>query len=251
MEFCNQDVCEEAPLKIKKNIYYQPVVNAAASDVLFYESLLRFVGEDGEVFPPSPFVHRAEADGSIAALDAESLSIVFKMLVDNPCLSLSLNVSCLSLDHPLWILRFYEGAKASPDILSRLIVEITETRNFVLSPEACHRLRHIQSMGVRLALDDVDHVPFSCLQARLKSHDFPVDFLKISRHLTMDLHKSPHHRGQFSDLLDLAHEYGLIPIIEGVETKSQCDALCAKGLVVQQGYYWGHPASVLKTTLSS
>ena len=248
-ELWDQGVCEEMGLAFKKNIYYQPVVDASASHVLFYESLLRFVGDDGEVFSPSSFVHKAEADGSIAALDAESLSMVFKALAEHPCLNLSFNVSCLSLDDPLWALRFYEGAKAYPDGLSRLILEVTETRNFSLSPEACDRLRHIGSMGVRLALDDVDQVPFSCLQDCLKSFDFFVDFLKISRHLTMDLHKSPHHRGKFSDLLDLAHDYGAMPIIEGVETKPQCDAFCAKGLFLQQGYYWGHPASVLNAVV--
>jgi EAL domain-containing protein (putative c-di-GMP-specific phosphodiesterase class I) len=247
--WCDQNACEEMALKFKKNIYYQPIVDAAASHVLFYESLLRFVGEDGEVFSPTPFVNKAEADGSISALDAESLSMVFRTLAEQPCLNLSLNVSCLSLDNPLWALQFYEGAKACPDILPRLIVEVTETRNFSLSPAACDRLRHIGSMGVRLALDDVDQVPFSCLQDRLKSQDFSVDFLKISRHLTMDLHKSPHHRGKFSDLLDLAHDCGAMPIIEGVETKPQCDAFCAKGLFLQQGYYWGHPASVFNAVV--
>ena len=71
-ELWDQGVCEEMGLALKKNIYYQPVVDASASHVLFYESLLRFVGDDGEVFSPSSFVHKAEADGSIAALDAFS-----------------------------------------------------------------------------------------------------------------------------------------------------------------------------------
>jgi EAL domain-containing protein (putative c-di-GMP-specific phosphodiesterase class I) len=246
---------EGAPLdnialkKIKKNIYYQPVVNAGASRVLFYESLLRFVGEDDQVFSPASFVQRAEADGSIVSLDAESLSMVFNTLAENPFLNLSVNVSCFSLEDPLWILGFYEAAKTLPHILSRLIVEVTETRNFALSQEACHHLRRIRSMGVRLALDDVDQVAFPCLQACLDSGDFAVDFLKISRHLTMDLEKIPDSKNRFSDLIRLASHHGVMLIIEGVETKLQCDAFCAKGLFLQQGYYWGHPASVLNAVV--
>jgi hypothetical protein len=41
------------------------------------------------------------------------------------------------------------------------------------------------------------------------------------------------------------HCDGAMPIIEGVETKPQCQAFCAKGLFLQQGYYWGYPASGL------
>jgi EAL domain-containing protein (putative c-di-GMP-specific phosphodiesterase class I) len=235
-------------LNFKKNIYYQPIVDAATSRVLFYESLLRFVGEDDQVFSPASFVQRAEADGSIVSLDVESLSMVFSALSENPSLNLSVNVSCFSLEDPLWISGFYEAAKTFPHVLARLIVEVTETQNFGLSQEACHHLRRIRSMGVRLALDDVDQVAFPCLQARLDSGDFAVDFLKISRHLTMDLEKIPDFKNRFSDLMRLASHHGVMLIIEGVETKPQCDALCAQGLFLQQGYYWGRPASVFKQT---
>jgi EAL domain-containing protein (putative c-di-GMP-specific phosphodiesterase class I) len=240
---------KEIAVNFKKIIYYQPVVNTKASEVLFYESLLRFVGEDGEIFAPTPFVQRAEEDGSIIDLDTESLSMVFTVLAANPSLALSFNVSCLSLENPLWDQSFHEGAKAHPDVLSRLIVEVTETQNFWLSPEACDRLRHIRSLGVRLALDDVDQVLFPCLQTRLKSFDFQVDFLKISRHLTMDFEHNRDRTDQVSALLGLAHDYGVTPIIEGVETKAQCDSLSAQGVVVQQGYYWGRPASVFAATV--
>jgi EAL domain-containing protein (putative c-di-GMP-specific phosphodiesterase class I) len=240
---------KEFTVKFKKIIYYQPVVNVSASEVLFYESLLRFVGEDGGIFPPTPFVQQAEADGSIVVLDAESLSTVFTVLAVNPHLTLSLNVSCLSLENSLWAQSFYEGAKAHPDVLSRLVVEVTETQNFLLSPEACDRLRQIRSLGVRLALDDVDQVLFPCLQGRLKSFDFQVDFLKISRHLTMDFEHNRGRTDQVSALLGLAHDYGITPIIEGVETKAQCESLSAQGIVVQQGYYWGRPASVFAATV--
>ena len=235
----------------RKIMYYQPVVSAAASEVVFYESLLRFVGEDGAMFAPTPFVQRAEANGSIVALDSDSVSIVFKALDANPYLILSVNVSCLSLEHSLWAQSFYEGAKAYPDVLSRLIIEVTETQNFLLSPEACDRLRHIRSLGVRLALDDVDQVLFPCLQMRLQSGNFLVDFLKISRHLTAAFEKSSGHTDQLSALLGLAHDYGITPIMEGVETKAQSESLATQGIVVQQGYYWGRPASVFAAILPS
>ena len=233
-------------VNFKKNIYYQPVVDAKTSSILFYESLLRFVGEDGEVFSPTFFIQRAEADGSIVSLDAESLSMAFNVLAENAFLNLSVNVSCFSLEDFLWIHRFDEGAATFPHVLSRLIVEITETQDFSLSQEACYRLKRIRTMGVRLALDDVDQVTFSCLNARLDSGDFAVDFLKISRHLTKDLEKILGYKERFSNLMRLASDHGVMLIIEGVETKPQCDVLCAQGLFLQQGYYWGRPASVFK-----
>lgn len=237
----------EIPVIAKKTLYYQPIVDVSRSQVVFYEALLRFVAQDGSVFSPASFVQRAEADGSIIGLDTDSLSMAFGILGDNPSLTLSINVSCLSLEDPLWFLRFTHLAKAHPDALSRFMVEVTETRNFSLSQQASHRLRDIHAMGVRLALDDADHVPFACVQACLEG-GVPVDFLKISRHLTSTWQNgAPPHQGLA--LLSLAEDYGLMVIMEGVETKPQSDALCAQGLFLQQGYHWGQPAGTLGSLL--
>jgi EAL domain-containing protein (putative c-di-GMP-specific phosphodiesterase class I) len=250
-EFFFEDTSAEDVMP-RTTLYYQPVVDSLTSQVMFCESLLRFLGpKDGEIMAPAAFIQKAETDGSIASLDADVLSRVFQALASGPSLVLSLNVSCHSLEGSLWSERFYEGARSFPKVLSRMIIEITETCHFSLSQGASAFLKDAQSMGARLALDDVDEVSLSCLKNHIKTSIFSVDYIKISRHLTMSLVESPYHHRKFSDLLSLARDHGIAAIVEGVETKRHCDALCAQGVSLQQGYYWGHPSPVpfVKSTL--
>jgi EAL domain-containing protein (putative c-di-GMP-specific phosphodiesterase class I) len=237
----SDDVCNAMPLT---TLYYQPIVDSLTSQIVFCESLLRFVGQQGQILSPAAWIQKAEAEGSIASLDADVLSRVFQVLDSNPALSLSLNASCYSLESPLWPARFYEGAEAFPHVLSRMIIEVTETCHFSLSPTASAFLRDARAMGVRLALDDVDEVSLSCLKDHLRKPLFSVDYLKISRQLTMSFLESPYHQRKFLNLLSLAADQGMAPIVEGVETKRLCDALCAQGVSLQQGYYWGRPSPV-------
>ena len=82
---------------------YQPVVGAVDGRVAFHEALLRLRQEDGEIVGPEALVPVAEKLGLVAQLDQRMLELALDRLAAEPELSVSVNVSVLTLRSPGWI----------------------------------------------------------------------------------------------------------------------------------------------------
>jgi diguanylate cyclase len=127
-----------------------------------------------------------------------------------------------------------EGCGLAPD---RLMIEITESAVMEGGMRVEPILAELDSRGVRLAIDDFGTGHSSL--ARLSQ--MPVTTLKIDRSFVRDVPGS----GQACDLVaaivQLAHNLGLQPLAEGIETESQVEFLLAKDCRLGQGYLFSRP----------
>ena len=221
------------------SMHYQPKIDLESGDIVGLEALLRWNHPTRGNIPPGDFVPLAERTGLVHSLTRKVLELVLSQLSDwrragwevQVGVNLSaLNLSEPDLDHKIAaLLEQY-------DVPAHLLeFEITESA-IVQDPErAAITLRKIAAMGSTIALDDFGIGNTSISQLR----DLPVDTLKIDRSFIVDLENG--NEVLVRVVTDLAHEFQMVAVAEGVEARSTAEHLRRIGCDLAQGYLYAHP----------
>lgn len=69
----------------------------------------------------------------------------------------------------------------------------------------------------------------------------PVNKLKIDRSFISDIQTDPNDEAVMRSIINLAHQFNLSVIAEGIEKQEQLDFLCALGCDEIQGYFYARP----------
>jgi EAL domain-containing protein (putative c-di-GMP-specific phosphodiesterase class I) len=177
--------------------------------------------------------------GLIDIIDTMVMEMVIEELRRAPDVTLAFNVSNMTTENPVWLERMGELVKETPEIASRLIVEITETAIHRDLRRTAFFVASIQSMGCQVALDDFGSGYTSFRQLKALS----VDIVKIDGVFIKDLAQNADNRFFVKTLLDFAQGFGLKTVAEFVETGEITKVLMEMGVDYMQGYYFGKPAN--------
>lgn len=228
-------------------LYYQPKIDVFANEIVGYEILLR--NKDHLPYYPAAkmekIYHNREIHSHFLVWLKKELT---RVLQEYPSNSLSVNFSPRQLLYPETKQFFSEMRK----FCDQLIVEITEDPILLditeeisgktIEESVISALAFIKNQGYEIALDDVgtgqnsferalEYVPY------LSQIKFSiVKCLKYNASLEMIAYflKAWH---QF------ARENHLDIVIEGIEDQEMSMKLADNGMLLQQGYYFGKPAS--------
>ncbi len=223
--------------------YFQPIISVSTGLISHLEVLARWQDEElGRVFPDE-FIKIAEENNLMQALSdcifnkalAGLQEVNHKLRVP---LSLSLNRSpqefmndshcCSNL---LDIIHLYG---IDPALVT---IELTESL-MVQNPQlAKKQLEHLRSLGFKIAMDDFG-TGYSSL-AYLKQ--FPFDYLKIDRSFVTDMCNNEDDKILVKTIIDMAHNFGMKTIAEGVEETDQYNLLNHYACDFIQGYLFSPP----------
>lgn len=123
---------------------------------------------------------------------------------------------------------------------SRLIVEITEHAVVADYDPLRTALRALRDIGVSIAIDDVG-AGHSGLQALL---ELKPDLLKLDVSITSGLDVDPLRYSLADAVAAFASASGLETVAEGVETRSEAEALRDLRISFAQGYLFGRPGGM-------
>jgi EAL domain-containing protein (putative c-di-GMP-specific phosphodiesterase class I) len=217
-------------------IAFQPVIGAQEKDISFHESLIRLIDDDGKIIPAGAFMPAIEELGLSRLVDHYALRMAIHELEMFPDLSLSVNVSNLSLNNNDWLRSLVALLRDRPSVANRLVVEITESSS-VKDPKKTKRIiRTLKDLGCRVALDDfgAGYTAFSQLK------DLDVDIVKIDKSFIRNI--SEEHNHLFVQTLKaLAEGIDIKTVGEGAETHAEADLLSSDGIDYIQGYVYGFP----------
>jgi EAL domain-containing protein (putative c-di-GMP-specific phosphodiesterase class I) len=150
------------------------------------------------------------------------------------------NVSAVQLEDENLVATVSQALRASGLDASRLTLEVTETVIMNDVPRSVQVLTALRKIGLKIAIDDFG-TGYSSLGAL---RYLPVDTLKIDRSFVTDL---AHDRAS-SDLtrrtLQLAADFHLHTVAEGVEEVSQLEILRDFGCDAAQGFLFARPQPV-------
>jgi len=216
---------------------YQPVINSKTTEVAYYETLVRMIGEDGEVVSAGAFVPVAERLGLMRQLDRRTLDMALTDLSRNPDVKLALNISGLTASDRSWLRVLVNFLKDKPDIAKRLIIEITETAALEDFEDSALFVAAVRDLGCKVALDDFGsgYTTFRHLKS------LTVDVVKIDGSFVMNVSDNPDNLLFIRSLLNLAGGFGVQTVAECVETEEDANLLIKEGVNFLQGYYYGRP----------
>ena len=223
-------------------LYLQPQFNLKDRSLSGCEALVRWKMSDGSIRFPDKFIDVAERSGLIIPLGNQVLeqacSTVRRWLDEyGGAVRMGVNVSALQFQQPDFI-DTIEAALAKSAIPPQFLqIELTESTVMHDAEISLNRFEALREMGVQVAIDDFG-TGYSSL-AYLKK--FVCQHLKIDRSFVRDITHDAGDRHIVKAVIDLAHNFGLETVAEGVETIEQQDLLIELGCNETQGYYYSKP----------
>lgn len=221
--------------------YYQPVINISNGRLAGCEVLVRWKKPDGRIVPPGRFVALAEASGEIFPMTLSLMETARDDLADlyseRPTLKLGFNL-CAGHFEDLSLIgeveRIFLGSALN---MTQLMFEVTERQPLQDIERARQIIAKLQSLGARVALDDVGtgHGGLSYL---LK---LGVDVMKMDKMFVDAIGTDRYSVAIVDSMVKLAEDMNLDLIAEGVETFEQVEYLRNKGVRLAQGYVFAPP----------
>jgi EAL domain-containing protein (putative c-di-GMP-specific phosphodiesterase class I) len=222
------------------SVAYQPKVDCRTSAIVGYEALARWQHPVAGAIRPTRFIAFAEAHGFIDVLTTQifeqALTWAAGTLRDTS-ISLSVNLSVLSLSDLTVADRLATTCTASGVDPARVVIELTETSAMDDPVTALDILTRLRMKGFQLALDDFGTGYSSLVQlARL-----PFSEIKIDQSFVLALRRSRESRTIVNATIQLGHSLGLRVTAEGVEDQASFEILGDLGCDLAQGYYIARP----------
>lgn len=225
-------------------LFYQPQLDLKTREIIGAEALIRWNHPKEGLLAPFAFIEIAEETGIIHEISKWVIAHGCKQLKywqdKGFQLNLALNISPRDFRYD----DFYDEVKLNiqnSGINPRnLELELTENGLMETSGNIRELLLQLKSLNISLAVDDfgTGHSSIAYLK------HFPVDKLKIDRSFIKDLDKDNADKMITETIIDMAKNFNLKVVAEGVETESQQNLLHKLDCDIVQGYFYSKPVPV-------
>jgi diguanylate cyclase (GGDEF)-like protein len=230
---------------------YQPIFALDVGRLTGFEALLRWQHPELGLVSPMRFIPLAEETGFIVPLGRWVLNSACRAAMTWPDVgadapSISVNVSARQLQDPTFLLDVRDALARSGLPGERLILEITESMLVGDLDVTIGVLDELKEAGISIAIDDFG-TGYSSLSHLRK---FPFDILKIDKSFIDHLDGAHAQGGAFVEaIIRLARELHVALVAEGIEVRSQQDALTGMGCDSGQGFLLSRPLNAQRAAV--
>lgn len=224
------------------SLVYQPIVDLAEGNIIYFEALLRWRHPVlGEV-SPEEFITMAESSGMIMHITTWVIEHVTRQLLSwkemgKQLLPIAINFSAMDIWQHNMLKKFITHIKKHQLSLDVFQIEITETAIMQHEELVLKDLEDLKNMGIRIAIDDFG-IGYSSL-GRL--HKLPIYALKIDSSFILPLPQDQQAMNIVEMIIGLSEKMHFKVVAEGVETKEQAEFLKKRGCDYAQGFYFYKP----------
>ncbi len=219
--------------------WFQPIVDYTNKRIHGHESLIRLTTD--RVYNGGEIMEAAVSRGRIHVFDSytRQLSVRCAGSQHTPGTKVFINFMPSSIYDPVFCMKSTRQAMSETHLQPEDIVfEVVES-------EAVHDAKHLKKVcayyrdhGFKFALDDVG-TGSNSLQMVCDLHP---DYIKIDKSLVFGL-GNPMYRSTVQKIVDLANEFGVSVIAEGIEDLATAEICSELGIHFMQGYYFARPAA--------
>ncbi|XOZ34588.1 EAL domain-containing protein [Halomonadaceae bacterium KBTZ08] len=223
-------------------LHFQPFIRLSDGAAVGAEALLRWKNEEGNYIPPDQFIPLAEQSGMMVALGDWVISTALRWrngmigyVRDD--FRIAINVSLVQMREEHFADKLIQCIRSHD--LEGYQVEIELTESIAVDDMAGiqDKLETVRNHGVSTALDDFG-TGYSSLNVLSR---LPIDRLKIDRSFVSG-HAADEPRFTMAHtMLELASNFQMRTIAEGIETDDQRDALFDLGCQEGQGFLLSKP----------
>ncbi|RKZ93032.1 MAG: hypothetical protein DRQ43_08480, partial [Gammaproteobacteria bacterium] len=230
---------------IEKNelyVVYQPQVNCQTEQVSSMEVLLRWKSHQFGLVPVQKFISLAEESHQILELEAFVLHTALTQVKlwnkeSKQPFRIAVNISAMHFQQKNFISEIkslLSEIDFNPEFLE---LELTESALMNSTQESVDKLTQLKALGIKVSIDDFG-TGYSSM-SYLKQ--LPVDILKIDKSFIDGIPGDLNNTAITKAIIELAHQFGMKTIAEGVEHKKQLDFLKTSNCHLIQGYYFYKP----------
>jgi diguanylate cyclase (GGDEF)-like protein/PAS domain S-box-containing protein len=223
-------------------LHYQPLIESRAQRIVGIEALIRWQHPQAGLLYPDSFIQAAEETGLIVPIGEWVLATACRQTkawqdMGHPDLRVAVNISSRQFQQPRLIERIAEILNQTGLNPQYLELELTERSLFQDTERTVAALTALQTMGIRVAIDDFG-TEYSSLGYLRR---FPVHALKIDRSFMREIPENSSDSSIVKAVVALAHCLNLKVVAEGVETEAQVEFLQRHDCNEMQGYYFARP----------
>ncbi|MHB8532047.1 MAG: EAL domain-containing protein [Solirubrobacteraceae bacterium] len=226
---------ESALIEERLVLHAQPIIDLRTGAIVQHELLVRMREPDGRIVPPAEFLPVAEQYALIGAIDW--WVIKQGAVIAGAGCPVQLNISARSVGDPDVLEHIERCIRQNHVPPGSLVFEITETA--IIDDE--HRARAfvegLQELGATVALDDFGTGWGSLTYLK----QIPVDFLKLDIEFIRDLATSSASLHVVEAVTNLARDFHLRTIAEGVEDAATLELLAGLEVDFAQGFHIARP----------
>lgn len=225
-------------------LHYQPVVRLADGQVSGGETLLRWQRPGHRLSYPDEFLPILEGTGLSMAVGRWVLKGALAQLgrwqregAVSATFILAVNLSARQFSDLALVAEIQDLLQEHGVVPSALTLEITETAAMSDRTEISGTVEQIAALGVGLSIDDFGSGYSSMSVLR----SLPVTQLKVDKQFVAGLRTGNRHAGLAAAVIDLAHQFHLTCVAEGVEDEHELAELRRLGCDFAQGFHLGMP----------
>ncbi len=224
--------------------YYQPIVSIADGRITGFEVLVRWQHPERGLLAPGEFIRVAEEMGTVIQIDrwvaeeaCRQLRLWQNAYRHNPPLTVSVNISGTQFMQPDLVTRVDHILRKTGLYGRSLTLEVTESVLMENAQYAAEMLEQLRALDINISIDDFG-TGYSSLAylRRFKIDTLKIDYSFVSRMLA-DEESSQIVR----TITTLAGNLGKETVAEGVETRSQFEALQDLSVDRVQGIFIAPP----------
>lgn len=231
--------------------WFQPVVAADGETIWGYECLARAELEDGTVVSPSDLLRWAREENLLFFLDRvcrERHIANAARSLPSPDVKILINfLPTVIYDPSVCLLTTVTAAVEAGLDPRRVCFEVVESEEIKDFEHLNGILAYYRKLGFLVALDDVG-AGYSglTLLAEVESN-----LIKLDRKLVQKSSESELVLDLCRKLVEFSHDHGRLILAEGVETEVEFEAARELGVDLFQGYFFGKPAAVPATVITT
>lgn len=219
-------------------LFYQPQNDTFSGEVIAFEVLLRWNHPTRGLVSSGDFIPIAERTGFIRELGEWVLrNACFEAVTWKNALRIAVNVAPQQLSDPSFPLHVASILHESGLAAQRLELETTESGIIADHQRALQAIRHLKTLGVKVAMDDYG-TGYSSLSTLMS---FPFDKIKIDRTFIEGVADNLQSAAIVRSTLILASSLNIPVLAEGVETGDHVSFLQKEGCAQVQGFFFGRP----------
>lgn len=226
-------------------LYYQMQVDDCGR-VIGAEALIRWLHPLRGLVSPIEFIPLAEDIGMIIAIGdwvLEQACAQLKSWETDPVMGkiqVSINVSPMQMNQPDFVDKVKTVTQKFAICPFRLKLELTEGQVLNDVEAVIGKMLELNRIGINFAMDDFG-TGYSSL-AYLKR--LPLEQLKIDQSFVQDIARDKNSSIMVRTIINIATNFGMKIVAEGVETDGQLAFLRQYGCSIFQGYLFGKPVPV-------
>lgn len=228
------------------SIQYQPIIDLKTKKVLSLEALLRWDNPEIGRIEPEKFIPIAEETGQIASIDEWVINTVCRQtkylqsgLFNHVKISVNVSQKQFNPHFSQMIKNVLKETHYDPNFLELEIGGVVNSQNFNLTQNT---LLKMKEAGISTTLDNFGTNNSSLNEIK----DMAFSSLKIDRQVVRNFTKNPTDIQMIRSIINVAHNFKLKAIAQGVENIEQMDKLSSLHCDSIQGFLISEPKPLEK-----